>query len=89
MGTELRNRCTTNLVNELINKAPKRTCNKAQWEIAQITRTVINTIADDIGKDNRLLEVANPGCCTKNGCPEGKGRCKDNSNVIKIFGINK
>ena len=89
MGTELRILCTTNLVNELINKAPKRTCNKAQWEIAQITRTVINIIANDIGKDNRLLEVAKPGCCTKNGCPEGKGRCKDNSNVIKIFGINK
>lgn len=89
MGTELRILCTTNLVNELINKAPKRACNKAQWEIAQTTRIVLNTIAEDIGNDNKLLEVAKPGCCTKSGCPEGKGRCKDNSNVLKIFGINK
>lgn len=85
MGLEIRVMCTTNLVNEVYNKAPKRACNKAQWEIRDITNKVLGTIMNDIGKDNRIMDYAKPGCCTSRGCPEGKGRCKDNSNVLKMY----
>ena len=85
MGVELRVVCVTNLQNELKNKFPKRLCNKAQWEMRNVTRGVYSLVSNDIGNDNELLNDAKPGCCTKNGCPEGRGHCKDNSDVIKIF----
>lgn len=89
MSTELRVLCTTNLVNELINKGPKRLCNNAQWEIRTLSREVISIISNDFSEDgnSKLLATARPGCCTPNGCREGKGRCKDNSNVLRFFGL--
>jgi Predicted alternative thymidylate synthase len=88
MGYQLRVICTNNIVNELY-KCTKRICNKAQWEIGDIMREALSLIKSKIGDDNKLLEMARPGCCTKSGCGEGKFRCKDNSNVLGLFNILK
>lgn len=84
MGHELVVITSTNLINEF-HKGTKRLCNKAQWEIGNLTRETFDIIGELIGKDNEILKLAAPPCIFGT-CTEGKGCCGDNSNIKPLFG---
>ena len=49
-----------------------RMCNRAQWEIRNLADEMYRLCVKDAPE---LFADAGPGCCTKDGCPEGKRCC--------------
>lgn len=85
MGHKIKIIANSNLINEF-HMGEKRNCNNAQDEIRHISNKKLKILIELLGADNKLVKMLAPGCI-QGRCPEGKGACKDNSNVKNYFNI--
>lgn len=68
---------------ELIHFIQLRTCNRAQWEIRNITIEMLKTLRN-VSKN--IFSKVGPACFTEGICPEGKLTCGKMSDIREYFG---
>lgn len=73
---------TTMNANELFTFIRLRSCNRAQWEIADNAKALLKILRD---KYPILFSFYGPTCYVTGKCPEGKMTCGQIKNVISSF----
>ena len=80
--------CLTNIITtmnarELSHFVQLRSCNRAQWEIRNISIRMLGLARDNFPE---LFELIGPSCFVKGNCPEGKMTCGKEKEVKRFFG---
>ena len=73
--------CFTMNARSLLNLFEKRTCRRAQWEISELAKEVLNQ-ASKVAPT--LFKYAGPSC-TKDKCKEGSMSCGSPLTVEELF----
>lgn len=80
--------CLTNIITtmnarELSHFVQLRACNRAQWEIRNISIRMLALARDNFPE---LFELIGPSCFVKGNCPEGKMTCGKEKEIKRYFG---
>lgn len=77
---------TTMNANELFTFIRLRSCNRAQWEIADNAKMLLGILRD---KHPILFSFYGPTCYVTGNCPEGKMTCGQIENIKSSFAMDK